>query len=93
MAEFCIAEFALAIGLSTDAGRRYLGDAIEIRYRLPRVDARVQAGELQAWRARRIAAATRHPAAARQRSSWTGKSPAVAHKIGLVALDRLIEEA
>src|SRR4051794_36435280 len=25
VAEFCIAEFALAVGLSTDAGRRYVG--------------------------------------------------------------------
>ena len=35
VAEFCVAEFALAIGKSTDAGRRYLGDAVEVRYRLP----------------------------------------------------------
>src|SRR3954447_5103975 len=27
VAEFCIAEFALAVGLSTDAGRRYVGGA------------------------------------------------------------------
>jgi hypothetical protein len=92
VAEFCIAEFALAIGLSTDAGRRYLGDAIEIHHRLPRVNDLVQAGKLPAWRARRIAAATKAlPAAA---AEFVDRHvAAVAHKIGLAALDRLINEA
>ena len=35
VAEFCVAELALVLGMSTDAGQAYLGDAIEIRYRLP----------------------------------------------------------
>ena len=35
VAEFCVAELALALGMSTDAGKRYLGDAVETRYRLP----------------------------------------------------------
>ena len=29
VAEFCVADFAAAIGVSTDAGRGYLGDAVE----------------------------------------------------------------
>src|SRR6478735_752499 len=37
VAEFCVAELALALGMSTGAGKRYLGDAIETRYRLPRL--------------------------------------------------------
>ncbi|HEY0904292.1 MAG TPA: HNH endonuclease, partial [Marmoricola sp.] len=44
VAEFCIADFALAVGLSTDAGRNYLGDAVEVRHRLPRLWGRVMAG-------------------------------------------------
>ncbi|GAW50494.1 uncharacterized protein PD653_2583, partial [Nocardioides sp. PD653] len=31
VAEFCVAEFALAIDKSTDAGRAYLGEAVEVR--------------------------------------------------------------
>jgi hypothetical protein len=31
-----IADLALALGMSTDAGRSYLGDALELRYRLPK---------------------------------------------------------
>ena len=58
VAEFCIAEFALAIGRSTDAGRAVIAAAVELKYRLPRLWDRVQAGDLEAWRARRIAEAT-----------------------------------
>ena len=50
VAEFCIAEFALAIGKSTDAGRRYLGEAIEVRYRLPRIWKLVTTGKLPVTR-------------------------------------------
>src|ERR1700748_129317 len=59
VAEFCIADLALALGMSTDAGRAYLGDAIEVRYRLPRLWAVVTAGRVPVWKARRIAQATK----------------------------------
>ena len=51
VAEFCIAEFAR----STDGGRALVAAAVELKYRLPRLCARVQSGDLEAWRARRIA--------------------------------------
>jgi hypothetical protein len=41
VAEFCIAEFALAVGLSTDSGRKLIADAVELKYRLPKVWSRV----------------------------------------------------
>ena len=56
--EGAVAEFALAIGHSTDSGRRYLGDAVELAYRLPRTWARVLSGEVGVWKARRIAQVT-----------------------------------
>ena len=55
VAEFCVAELALALGMSTGAGKRYLGDAVETRYRLPRLWKRVVAGEVPVWKARQIA--------------------------------------
>ena len=58
VAEFCIAEFALAMGRSTDGGRALIAAAVELKYRLPRCWARMQAGDLEAWRARRIAETT-----------------------------------
>ncbi|WZH53664.1 MAG: DUF222 domain-containing protein [Nocardioides alkalitolerans] len=59
VAEFCIGEVAAARGCSFDAARRLVGDAVELRYRLPRVHARVAAGEVDVWRGRRIAQAAR----------------------------------
>src|SRR3978361_1829180 len=38
--EFCVAEFASAVGLPTEAGKVHLGEAVELRYRLPRLWAR-----------------------------------------------------
>jgi hypothetical protein len=92
VAEFCIAEFAAVLGLSTDAGRTLIGDALELAHRLPRVWARVQAGTLAAWRARKIAQATRclPPAGA---GFVDQHVVAFAHRISFAALDRLIEEA
>src|SRR6478735_3536583 len=59
VAEFSIAEFALMIGLSTDAGRVFIGDAVELAYRLPRIWARVEATEVPSWKARKVAQATK----------------------------------
>lgn len=92
VAEFCVAEFAAALGLSTEAGRSVLGNALELSHRLQRLWARVRAGDLQAWRARRIAEQT------------VGLSPdaaayvdrhlaAVAHRVGPAQTQRLVEEA
>ncbi len=74
VAEFCIADFALAVGMSTDAGRTYLGDAVEVHHRLPRLWARVMSGAVPVWRARRIAAQTRTLPPTQPRMS-TGTSP------------------
>ena len=41
VAEFCVAEFALAIGRSTDSGRAMIAHAVETKYRLPKTWARV----------------------------------------------------
>ena len=85
-------EFAAALGMSTEWGAAYLGAAIELRYRLPRVWARVMAGDLQAWRARRIAEATLwlSPTAAAHVDRHVAP---VAHRIRPTAVDRLVEEA
>ena len=92
MAEFCIAEFALAIGRSTDAGRAVIAAAVELKYRLPRTWARVQAGDLEAWRARRIAEATF--GLTQEAAAFVDAQVApFAHRIGIAALERLVAEA
>src|SRR6187549_136674 len=90
--EFSVTEFAAAIGLPTEAGKAYLGEAVELRYRLPRVWTRVVKGDLPAWRARRIARQTLilTPEAAAHVDHHVAHT---AHKIRPAQVDRLVEEA
>ncbi|QIX26226.1 HNH endonuclease [Nocardioides sp. JQ2195] len=86
------AEFALAIGMSHEAGDRLIHESMELRHRLPLVWERLARGELTAWRARRIAQMTiGHPddVAAHVDAAVVQ----VAHKVGLITLERLIDEA
>ena len=55
VSEFAVIELAAALGMTADACRRYVGQVLEVRYRLPRLWARVTDGELPWWRAARIA--------------------------------------
>ncbi|MDP3890533.1 MAG: HNH endonuclease, partial [Nocardioides sp.] len=92
IAEFSVVEFAAALGVPTEVGKQFLGHAVELAHRLPRVWARVVARDLPAWRARRVAHATTHlsPEAAAFVDRHIGP---VAHKTGPAQLDRLIDEA
>ena len=92
VAEFCVAEFAAALGMPTEHGRLFLGEALELRYRLPRVWRRVAGGDLPAWRARRIARETICLSAEAAAHVDRHVGP-VAHKIGPVQTERLVEEA
>jgi 5-methylcytosine-specific restriction endonuclease McrA len=92
VAEFCIAEFALAIGRSTDAGRSVVADSVELKYRLGRIWARVQSGDLEPWRARRIAQETL--GLTREAAAFVDAQVApFAHRIGIAALERPVAEA
>ena len=92
VAEFAVIEFAAALGRSTESGRRYLSHAVEGHYRLPGCWARLEAGELPAWRLAFIADRTLclSPEAA---AFVDANVAALAHKIGPAQLGRLIEEA
>src|SRR6187200_718821 len=92
VAEFCVAEFAAAVGMPTETGKAYLGEALELRHRLPRTWARVRSGELPAWRARRIARQT--IALSQVAAAFVDDQVAgFAHRIRPSAVDRLVEEA
>src|SRR3954466_6220909 len=92
VAEFCVAEFAAAVGLPTEPGKAYPGEAVELRHRLPRTWARVVAGDLPAWRTRRIARATiaLSPAAA---GFVDVQVAGFAHRIRPSGVDRLVQGA
>ena len=92
VSEYCVSEFAAALHISTDSGRCLIADALELAHRLPRVWARVKAGDLPPWRARRISSSTfcLPPEGAEYLDRHVAR---FAHKTGLAQLDRLVEEA
>src|SRR5687768_930721 len=82
VAEFSIAEFAAAVGMSTEAGKRYVGQAVELRHRLPRLWKRVTSGDLAAWKARRVADVTAGHELSPQAAAFVDRHVGpVAHKI------------
>ncbi|WP_395692830.1 HNH endonuclease signature motif containing protein [Nocardioides sp.] len=90
--EAAVAEFALAVGRSTDAGRILLGDAVELQHRLPRLWKRVVAGEVAVWKARKVAQATTSlpmdaAAAVDARLAWC------AHRCSFAEIDRQVAKA
>ncbi len=92
VAEFAVAEFAAGLRLPTEAGKRLIGEALELRHRLPRLWHRVLSGDLPVWRARRVAAETVFLDA--EAAAFVERHIAgVAHKIRPAELDRLVAEA
>lgn len=90
--EFAVAEFAAAVGLTTDAGRRLVGQAVELAHRLPRLWAQTVAGRVPAWRARRVAEHTM--ALPVQGAGFVDAHlAAVAGKVTGAQLERLVAEA
>ncbi|MFW6774775.1 hypothetical protein ACOACO_10855 [Nocardioides sp. CPCC 205120] len=100
VSEFCLHEISAALGRSVASGRPLVGDAIELRHRLPRLYARVLAGAdpttqnraLPVWRARKIAALTRSLTA--EGADFVDRNLApVAHRATMPAVERLVAEA
>ena len=95
VAEFCIAELGAVLGISTTSAKKLIGHALELRHRLPRLWAQVQAGRVPAWRARTVAETTIHttPALTVEAAAWVdAQVAAVAGRIGPAQLDRLVAE-
>jgi hypothetical protein len=96
VAEFCIAEFGAVLGMSTVSAKHLIGQALELKYRLPRLYRRVQAGAVPAWRARRVAEATihAHPPLSKEAAGWVDAQVApFAARCGTAQVDRLVAEA
>ncbi len=58
--EFAAAELGAQLETTTFAGWELMGDALDLRHRLPRLWAAVRAGQVRVWKARKVAHATRH---------------------------------
>jgi len=59
VAEFAPAELGAELAMSPFAARQLIGDALDLRHRLPRLWSRVLAGEVKPWIGRKTAEATR----------------------------------
>ncbi|NPD06848.1 DUF222 domain-containing protein [Nocardioides sp. zg-1308] len=95
VAEFCIAELGTVLGMSSASAKRLVGHALELRHRLPRLWAQVQAGAVPAWRARTVAEATIHatPSLTVEAARWVDTQvAAVAGRVGPAQLERLVAE-
>ena len=94
VSEFCIAEFGAVVGLATVSAKHYLGQAVELAHRLPRLWRRVQSGDCPAWKARRIAETIIHAELAPEAAAYVDRHVApFAHRMGTAAVDRLVDEA
>ena len=60
VAEFAPAELGAELGISPYAAGRLIGAALDLRHRLPRLGARILAGQVRPWVGRKVADATRH---------------------------------
>ena len=90
--ESAVLELCAALGQSSDAGKRYVGAVLEIRYRLPRTWERVACGDLPFWRARSIAEQTM--CLPENGAVFVDRHVAhVAHSVSYLQLKRLVEEA
>ena len=58
--DFAAAELGCVLRMSDGSAARLIGDALDLRHRLPLVSAAAQAGQAPAYQARVIAKATRH---------------------------------
>src|SRR3569833_4392929 len=89
VSEFAVYELAAALGMSAESGRHLVAQALELAHRLPRTWARVQAGSLAPWRAKRIADATLHLSAEAAKFVDAQVAP-YAHRTGPAQPQRLV---
>jgi hypothetical protein len=59
ISDFAVMELSALLGRSYDSGRNYVGQVVELAYRLPKNWTRVLEGEVPVWKALRIADHTR----------------------------------
>ncbi|MBA2574001.1 MAG: DUF222 domain-containing protein, partial [Nocardioidaceae bacterium] len=60
VAEFAPAELGAELQMSPHAAGRLIGDALDLRHRLPKLWGRILAGEVKPWIGRKTVEATRH---------------------------------
>jgi hypothetical protein len=83
--EFAAAELAALQQTTTGAGYALMGDALDLRHRLPRLWDKLHHGGIRVWQARKIAHATRHLS----QQATAAVDAAVTPSVGLLPWGRL----
>ena len=92
ISDFAVIELAAALGRSTDSGRMLLSDAVEARYRLPKIWQRLLDGQVQVWRVRRVTDLTR--SLTQEAAAFVDAHLAhVVHTASFTTVKRLVAEA
>ncbi|WP_188111369.1 HNH endonuclease signature motif containing protein, partial [Nocardioides antri] len=92
VSDFAVMELAALLGRSLDSGRSYVGQVVELAYRLPKTWARVLEGRVPVWKALRVADTTR--TLPEDAAGFVDRHLApFAHGITWAQVDRLVEEA
>lgn len=92
ISDFAVMELSALLGRSLDSGRNYVGQVVELAHRLPRLWARVVAGEVPVWRGLRITDHTR--LLPQDAAGFVDRQLApFAHGCSWAQVDRLVEEA
>jgi Domain of unknown function (DUF222) len=85
VADFAPAELGCVLKISDGSACRLIGDALDLRHRLPRIWTAAQAGQVPAYQARHIASATRHLTV--EQAGWVDAQ--LAPSLGAVSWGRL----
>ena len=85
VADFAPAELGCVLKISDGSAARLIGDALDLRHRLPRIWTAAQAGQVPAYQARHIASATRHLTV--EQAGWVDAQ--LAPSLGAVSWGRL----
>ncbi|RHW27319.1 hypothetical protein D0Z08_09170 [Nocardioides immobilis] len=92
ISDFAVMELSALLGRSLDSGRSYVGQVVELAYRLPKTWDRVLEGRVPVWKALRIADTTR--TLPEQAAGYVDRQLApIAHGVSWAQIDRLVEEA
>jgi hypothetical protein len=90
VAEFCPAELGAVLAMSTYAASRLIGDALDLRHRLPLLWARIRVGQVKAWIGQQAAQATRDLSAEFVAEIDRAIAP-YAHGLGWTRLEAIIQ--
>ena len=92
VSEAAVVELITTLGRSDAAGRHWVGSALEVKYRLPRLWRRVLDGEVEVWRAFKVAESTMSLPLDGAAFVDTALAP-FAHSLSWTQLERTIEKA